>query len=195
MDVDKVGGVKVKDKEGNEINYAGMVNCLKVPIHAPMTGMLPEGVIDHFYNHMDFKGSEDTVLVDDISKEGLEKLKDKYSQEKNFQRINGTGLKYDLLQVHGQIGIANWADGKKADPRPYLASAAALALDVGKNGGYVVEGHMHKSYDGKNSFHGPVFISRSLVDDSGGSEGAKSSDESGNDTGGSGGGCFVDTTK
>lgn len=131
-----------------DINIAGISNTT-MQIMPYVNEIFSPEEVNMLYSHIALDENRyKSLMVGNGSKDELDKLKDYYIREYDFNRIKkgADGKSLDVLLSHGQIGTP-YMNGRKGQDRPYLASAAALSLEAK----LTVEGHIHGKYDGQNS--------------------------------------------
>jgi len=149
IDLTKVEGyTTIKDSKGSETTIAGMTNCSQFMPY--LSEIFAPDEISQIYSHMNVDEiKKNSILFGDASTEDVKSRQSMIDLDEDYKRIKSGNLekKLDIFASHGQIGKPMTKSGNAYDV-PYFASAAALSLEAN----LTLEGHIHNTYNGKNSF-------------------------------------------
>lgn len=142
------GYITIEQENKEEITLAGLTNCAQVMPYLQDV-VFSEQEYGLLTQHMNIDENKyQTLLQGKSSQSHLLSLEELIKQDSDYQRIFEGGEKpLDVFLTHGQVGEVMMNNGQGYDV-PYLGVAAYLSnvADL------TVEGHIHSTYDGKNSF-------------------------------------------
>jgi len=142
------GYTTIQDSKGNETTVAGMTNCSQYMPY--LSEIFAPEEMEVLYSHMNVdEVKRNSILVGEASNDDVKNLKSMIELDQDHQRIKEGNLekKLDIFATHGQVGKPMTKSGNAYDV-PYFGAAAALSLEAD----LTVEGHIHNTYEGKNSF-------------------------------------------
>ena len=143
------GHIRVEQSNGQEMSVAGLTNCAQQMPYLEDV-MLSQEEYGALMHHMSIDEKQyQTLLQGNVSQDKLSSIESLIREDREYQRImrdeNEDSL--DVLLSHGQIGEVMMNNGVGYDV-PYLGVAAYLS----NKADLTIEGHIHSSYDGQNSF-------------------------------------------